>query len=74
LAPVVHGLEAKYYEEVNFVYLDIDDARTERFKEALNYRYQPHILLLDGKGQIVASWVGSVDESTLDQALNSIAN
>jgi thioredoxin-like negative regulator of GroEL len=70
----VHGLEAKYHGKVKFVYLDIDDDRTERFKEALNYRYQPHIFLLDGEGNVAASWVGSVDEATLDQALQNITS
>jgi thioredoxin-like negative regulator of GroEL len=72
LAPVVHGLEVKYHEDVRFVYLDIDDDRTIRFKQALNYRYQPHIFLLDGEGRVVESWVGYVEESILNQALQNI--
>jgi hypothetical protein len=74
LAPVVHGLEAKYHGEVRFVYLDIDDPRIEPFKEALNYRYQPHLFLLDEEGIVLSSWLGYVQESTLDQALAEAAN
>jgi thioredoxin-related protein len=69
----VHGLEREYYQDVNFVYLDIDDSRTDEFKRMFNYQYQPHIFLLDGNGEIVQQWVGFVPESELRQALNNIA-
>ncbi len=67
----MHGLEAKYSDRVNFVYLDIDDPRTEPFKKQLGYRVQPHIFLLDGKGNILGQWVGAVDAVTLEQAIQA---
>jgi hypothetical protein len=71
---VVHGLEQQYGRQVNFVYLDIDDSRTNPFKRQLGYQYQPDLFLLDGKGKIVRQWVGSVDRETLEQALISITS
>ena len=71
MAPVVHGLEAKYKDQMNFVYLDIDDSNTLRFKEALGYIYQPHIFLVDGEGQIIMQWVGYVQPAELEAALIS---
>lgn len=69
MAPVVHGLEDRYGDRVRFVYLDIDDPRTKPFKQQLNYRYQPHIFLLDNDGHVLAQWVGAVDAATLEQAI-----
>jgi hypothetical protein len=69
----VHGLEQQWGNKVGFVYLDIDDPDTAPFKRALGYQYQPHILLLDGEGQIVHQWVGFVQESDLGDALEAIA-
>ena len=69
MAPVVHGLESQYCDQVNFVYLDIDDNSTFSFKEALGYVYQPHIFLLDPEGNIITQWVGFVDGETLEAAL-----
>lgn len=69
MAPVVHGLEAKYSSQVDFVYLDIDDSSNDDFKRQFGYQYQPHIFLLDGQGNILNQWVGSVDQATLDAAL-----
>jgi hypothetical protein len=71
MAPIVHGLEAKYKGEINFVYLDIDDGNTQGFKEALGYYYQPHIFLLDAEGNIITQWVGYVQQAELEAALVS---
>ena len=71
MAPIVHGLEAKYTDRINFVYLDIDDANTQRFKDALDYIYQPHIFLLDENGSIIQQWVGYVSLTELETVLVS---
>lgn len=69
----MHGLEQQWAEQVDFVYLDIDDPRTDSFKRQLGYRYQPHLFLLDAQGAVVQQWVGFVDGATLEQALADIA-
>jgi len=69
MAPVVHGLEAKYGEQVTFVYLDIDDAATTPFKSQLGYLYQPHLFLLDGQGSPLNQWLGYTTEAELEAAL-----
>lgn len=69
MAPVVHGLEARYSDRVDFVYLDIDDPRTDPFKSQFGYRVQPHLFVLDGEGQIQQQWLGMVSETDLEAAL-----
>ncbi len=65
----MHGLEAVWGEQVEFVYLDIDDPATEPFKRQLGYRVQPHMFLLDGDGLVLEQWIGFVDAATLEAAL-----
>ena len=72
MAPVVHGLEAKYAGQVDFVYLDIDDPNTTPFKSQLGYLYQPHLYLMDGDGNVLMQWVGFTAEADLDSALQSV--
>ncbi len=69
----MHGLEAKYAGKIDFVYLDIDDPDTNPFKSQLGYRYQPHMYLLDGEGNVLMQWVGFAIEGELDAALQSVA-
>lgn len=67
----MHGLEAEYFDMVNFVYLDIDDPASDPFKLALGYRYQPHIFLVDEDGNLLQQWVGPVTREDLAAAINA---
>jgi len=73
MAPVVHGLEARYSDRIDFFYLDIDDPRTATFKSRLGYLVQPHIFMLDGRGEILQQWLGMVSEADLEAALLAAA-
>jgi hypothetical protein len=72
MAPIVYGLEAQYVDRINFTYLDIDDPQTDQFKQALNYRVQPHIFLLDAEGHVVQAWLGRVDEAEFVSAFQKV--
>lgn len=65
----MHGLEQQYGDRINFIYLDIDDARNDDFKRQLGFRYQPHVFLLDGEGNITQQWLGFVSREELETAL-----
>lgn len=69
----MHGLEAKYSDRIDFVYLDIDDPRTTPFKSQLGYLVQPHIFMLDGQGEIRQQWLGMVSGAELEAALLAAA-
>ena len=58
MAPMVHGLEAKYFGRIKFAYLDADDPNTFDFQRALGFVYQPEIYFLDGNGNLLQKWVG----------------
>jgi hypothetical protein len=68
----VHGLEAEYSDNLNFVYLDIDDPANDEFKSTLGYIYQPHIFLVDGNGAIIQQWVGPVTRDDLVGAFETV--
>lgn len=72
MEPVVHGLEAKYGDDIEFVYLDIDDPATAEAKQRFGFRVQPHFILLDGNGEKVAEWFGRVPETTFVTAFETI--
>ncbi len=68
MKPIVHGLEARYGDRIQFTYLDIDDSRTDDLKTALGFRVQPQYFLLDGSGNVVKEWFGLVPEEELAAA------
>ena len=68
MAPMVHGLEAKYFGKVAFTYLDADDSHTRDFQQALGFYYQPELYLLDADGNVLEKWVGFTSEEQLETA------
>jgi hypothetical protein len=58
MAPMVHGLEAKYSGRIQFTYLDADDPQTDDFQRTLGFYYQPEVYLLDAEGKVLQKWVG----------------
>ncbi|MBN2548607.1 MAG: hypothetical protein JXB15_05600 [Anaerolineales bacterium] len=69
MAPLIHGLEGQYHEQVNFIYLDIDDPATQPLRQALGYRYQPYFVLLAEDGRVIKQWQGYVNIETLRLAI-----
>jgi hypothetical protein len=74
MAPIVHGLEARYSQDIQFTYLDIDDPATGDLKKALGYRVQPHVFLLDAQGQVVEEWIGFTNEAQFVEAFDEVLN
>jgi hypothetical protein len=66
MAPMVHGLEAKYFGKIQFTYLDADDPNTLDFQRTLGFYYQPEIYLLDGQGNLLKKWVGYTSQEELE--------
>jgi hypothetical protein len=67
MAPMVHGLEAKYFGRIQFTYLDADDPRTDDFQRALGFYYQPEIYLLDAEGNVLQKWIGFTSEQQFEE-------
>ena len=70
----MHGLESTWGDQIQFVYLDIDDPRTNVFKSQLGYLVQPHLFLLDGNGSLLQQWLGFVEASELESAFREVAS
>jgi hypothetical protein len=72
MAPVVHGLENKYSQQMNFVFLDIDNPGTKDLQKELGYStsWRPYIFFLNSEGEIVGdTLIGAQPDAVLEQAL-----
>ena len=67
MAPMVHGLEAKYFGKIKFTYLDADDPLTQDFQRTLGFYYQPEVYLLDAQGNILQKWVGYTSQEDFEE-------
>jgi hypothetical protein len=66
MAPMVHGLEAKYFGKITSTYLDADDPRTFDFQQTLGFYYQPEVFLLDANGNLLMKWVRHTSEQDFE--------
>ena len=58
---------------MEFIYLDIDDNNTAQLQRQFGFRYQPHLILLDGKGNVVQEFVESAaGRGALREALDNL--
>ncbi len=74
MAPVVHGLEAKYSEEIGFSFLDIEDAQNANLMKEFGFRYQPMFVLVDGEGTPVKTWFGAVSVDDFEAEFAKVTN
>ena len=72
MAPMVHGLEAKYLGQVEFYFLDADDPNTQPFQKQFGFGFQPEFYLLDGEGNVVKKWIGSVAQDEFETAFAEV--
>lgn len=69
---MVHGLEAAYWGQVDFVYLDRENPNNAEAVDRFGVRYQPYFFLLDAEGNITDQWIGGVTESELRTAIDGL--
>lgn len=69
MAPMVHGLEAKYFGRINFSYLEISNPLTNDFQRQLGYRIRPSMYLLGGEGNILHQWIGFQTQDQIESVL-----
>jgi thioredoxin-like negative regulator of GroEL len=72
MAPVVHGLEKQYEGRVDFLYLNIADARNDSAKRAFGFRSTPHFFFATAKGAVRDSMQGVVPADSVRAALDRL--
>lgn len=72
MEPIVHGLEDEYGQEIEFVYIDIDDPESQVAKIEYGFRYQPHFILVDGDGGVIEQWFGYNEPVVFEDAFTGI--
>lgn len=72
MAPVVHGLEKQFEGRIDFLYLNVANARNDSAKRAFGFRATPHFFFVDAKGVARDSMRSVVPEERLRAALDRL--
>lgn len=77
MMPALMSLQDEYGTEGNFIFLDIDDPATAQLKRVLYFNYYdvlPQYFLLGPDGKILRKWLGVIQQSDLQQAIEGVLN
>ena len=72
MAPKVSALKDKYEDEINFVFLNVDNPRWENYIRSYDVNGIPQINLFDKKNNLKSTFIGMQDEFKIDEYLNNI--
>lgn len=70
MLPIVHGLEAEYWEQIDFVYLDHLDRANRPVMEEYGFRWRPQYIFIEPDGTEIRRWLGFVGSDEFREAFD----
>ena len=70
MAPKVSALKEEYEKDINFVFLNVDNQKWHNYIQKFNVNGIPQVNLIDGKGNLLSTFVGKQDEFTIRDSIN----
>ncbi len=67
------ALKKKYGDKVAFIIVEANDARNAELANTYQIQYIPDIRIINGKGEVVQSYVGYTDEAKIDRDLAAVS-
>ena len=72
MAPKVSALKDEYEEDINFVFLNVDNQKWENFIRKYNVNGIPQVNLFDRKGNLMSTFIGKQEEITIRDSINQL--
>jgi len=72
MAPEVTELKKDFDNKINFVFLNVDNPKWDKFIKKFNVNGIPQINIIDSKSDLQATFTGLQEEKTLKESLNSL--
>ena len=72
MAPKVSTLKEEYEEDINFVFLNVDNQKWDRYIQKFGVNGIPQINLFDRKGNLLYTFIGKQDEFKIRDSIDQI--
>ena len=72
MAPQVSSLKDEYEEDINFVFLNVDNQKWGNYIQKFAVNGIPQVNLFDKKGNLISTFVGKQDEIKIRNSINNI--
>ena len=70
MAPKVSTLKEEYEKDINFVFLNVDNQRWNKYISKFEVNGIPQVNLFDGKGNLVSTFIGKQEELKIRESLS----
>ena len=72
MAPKVADIKDKYEKDINFVFLNVDNPKWEKYIRNFNVNGIPQLNLFDEKANLEVTFIGKQQEKTIKEALENL--
>ena len=69
MAPKVSTLKKEFENDINFVFLNVDNQKWDNYINKFEVNGIPQVNLFDGKGNLISTFIGKQDETKIRQSL-----
>ena len=72
MAPKVADIKEKYEKDINFVFLNVDNPKWEKYIKDFNVNWIPQLNLLDEDSNLKFTFIGKQEENTIKESLDNL--
>ena len=72
MAPKVSALKEEYEEDINFVFLNVDNQKWSKYVRKFDVNGIPQVNLFDRKGNLKSTLIGKQEESTIREFISDL--
>ena len=74
MAPKVDSLKNEYEKDINFVFLNVDNPKWEKYIKNFNVNGIPQVNLFDEYADLQVTFIGKQQEKTIKESLDNLKN
>ena len=74
MAPKVAGIKNEYEKDINFVFLNVDNPKWEKYIRNFNVNGIPQVNLFDEDANLEITLIGKHEEKTIKESLDNLHN
>ena len=72
MAPKVSTLKDEYENDINFVFLNVDNQKWGNYIQKFSVNGIPQVNLFDKKGNLISTFIGKQDEIKIRESINNL--
>ena len=73
MAPKVSTLKDEYEDDINFVFLNVDNQKWDNYIRQFSVNGIPQVNLFDEKGNLISTFIGKQEEKTIRRSIDQLS-